>query len=124
MFEFVEGVAADGRAGGAVTAGEADAVGGVFFEPVDDVAPCAHVEGFFLTPDPFLSGLGVAGHDLGEEVLEVPAGRFATRHIRIDCPGVDDFEVWAGGEDCLPVQLRSKNLRQTYVLVELQGDWR
>jgi hypothetical protein len=54
----------------------------------------------------------------------VPAGRFTTRHIRIDCPGVDDFEVWAGGEDCLPVQLRSKNLRQTYVLVELQGDWR
>ncbi len=69
MFAFVEGVAADGRAGGAVTAGEADAVGGVFFEPVDDVAPCAHVEGFFLTPDPFLSGLGVAGDDLGEEVV-------------------------------------------------------
>jgi len=63
-------------------------------------------------------------HDLGEEILEVPAGRFTTRHIRIDVPGVDDFEVWAGGEDCLPVQLRSKNLRQTYVLVELQGDWR
>ena len=65
----MEGVAADGRAGGAVTAGEADAVGGVFLEPVDDVAPCAHVEGFFLTPDPFLSGLGVTGDDFGEEVV-------------------------------------------------------
>lgn len=62
-------------------------------------------------------------HDLGEEVVEVPAGTFTTRRIRIDVPGVDDFEVWAGGEDCLPVKLRSKGLRQTYELVEIEGDW-
>lgn len=63
-------------------------------------------------------------HDLGDDTIEVPGGRFATRHIRIDVPGVDDFDVWAGGEDCLPVRLRSDGLRQTYELVELEGDWR
>jgi hypothetical protein len=62
-------------------------------------------------------------HDLGDVELEVPAGRFTCRHIRIDVPGVDDFEVWAGGADCLPVRLRSDKLRQTYELVELDGDW-
>jgi len=39
-------------------------------------------------------------------------------------PGVDDFEVWAGGEDCLPVKLSSHGLRQTYLMTELEGDWR
>ena len=61
--------------------------------------------------------------DLGEVSIEVPAGRFACQHIRIEVPGVDDFEVWAGGSDCLPVRLRSDKLRQTYELVELEGDW-
>jgi hypothetical protein len=32
--------------------------------------------------------------------------------------------VWSGGEDCLPVRLRSDTLLQTYELVEMQGDWR
>jgi hypothetical protein len=63
-------------------------------------------------------------HDLGSERLSVPAGTFDTQHLRIDVPGVDDFEVWSGGEDCLPVQLRSKQLRQTYVLTEIEGDFR
>ena len=62
-------------------------------------------------------------HDLGEVELEVPAGRFGCRHIRIEVPGVDDFDVWAGGADCLPVRLRSDKLRQTYELVELEGHW-
>jgi hypothetical protein len=62
-------------------------------------------------------------HDLGEVQLEVRAGRFACRHIRIEVPGVDDFEVWAGGQDCLPVRLRSDKLRQTYELIELDGNW-
>jgi hypothetical protein len=62
--------------------------------------------------------------DLGDERITVPAGAFTTRRIRIDVPGVDDFEVWAGGEDCLPVKLRSKHLRQTYELVQIEGDWR
>jgi hypothetical protein len=63
-------------------------------------------------------------HDLGPETLTVPAGTFATQHLRIEVPGVDDFEVWSGGEDCLPVQLRSKYLRQTYVLTGIEGDYR
>jgi hypothetical protein len=63
-------------------------------------------------------------HDLGDERITVPAGSFDTRHIRIDVPGVDDFEVWAGGEDCLPVKLSSHGLRQTYLMTELEGDWR
>jgi len=63
-------------------------------------------------------------HDLGNERITVPGGTFDTRHIRIDVPGVDDFDVWAGGEDCLPVRLRSDGLQQTYELVEIEGHWR
>lgn len=63
-------------------------------------------------------------HDLGRERLTVPAGSFDTQHLRIDVPGVDSFEVWAGGEDCLPVQLRSHTLGQTYVLQEIAGNYR
>ncbi|MFO1426160.1 MAG: hypothetical protein U1F11_04135 [Steroidobacteraceae bacterium] len=63
-------------------------------------------------------------HDLGAARIEVPAGTFDTHHVRVEIPGVDDFDVWAGGEDCLPVQLRSRGLRQTYVLTEVEGDWR
>jgi hypothetical protein len=62
--------------------------------------------------------------DHGDERLKVTAGTFDTRHIRICVPGVDDFDLWAGGEDCLPVRLTSDYLNQTYELVELQGDWR
>jgi len=63
-------------------------------------------------------------YDLGDTKIEVAAGRFDVRHVRIEVPGVDDFEVWAGGEDCIPVRLRSDGLRQTYELVDLIGDWR
>lgn len=62
-------------------------------------------------------------HDFGDVELQVPAGRFSCRHICIEVPGVDDFEVWAGGADCLPIRLRSDKLRQTYELIELEGDW-
>ena len=62
--------------------------------------------------------------DLGRERIEVPAGNFDTRHISIDVPGVDQFEVWAGGEDCLPVKLLSHTLHQTYVLTEIEGQYR
>jgi hypothetical protein len=72
---------------------------------------------------PLQSGFSTI-RDLGDERVAVPAGEFATRHIRIEVPGVDDFEVWSGGEDCLPVRLRSDTLLQTYELVEMQGDWR
>ncbi len=73
----------------------------------------------------------------GPELIEVPAdyarvrdlgreriGDFDTHHVRIDVPGVDDFDVWAGGEDCLPVRLSSDGLGQTYELVEVEGDYR
>jgi len=62
--------------------------------------------------------------DLGEERVTVPAGAFDTRHIRVLVPGVDDFDVWAGGEDCLPVRLTSDVLKQTYELVRIDGAWR
>lgn len=73
----------------------------------------------------------------GPELIEVPAGYasvrdmgrarvgdFDTHHIRIEVPGVDDFDVWAGGEDCIPVRLSSDGLGQTYELVEVTGDYR
>jgi hypothetical protein len=62
--------------------------------------------------------------DLGSERITVAAGSFDTRHIRVLVPGVDDFDVWAGGEDCLPVKLTSDILKQTYELVEIDGEWR
>jgi hypothetical protein len=62
--------------------------------------------------------------DHGPEVIEGSAGRFDTRHIRIEVPGVDFFDVWAGGEDCLPVRLTSDVLNQTYELTAVSGDWR
>jgi hypothetical protein len=68
-----------------------------------------------------------AGHesveDHGDERVTVAAGTFDTRHIRICVPGVDDFDLWAGGADCLPVRLTSDHLNQTYELVEIDGDW-
>jgi hypothetical protein len=76
---------------------------------------------------PLLVPLGPAFsrvHDEGTERLECPAGTFEARHVRVEIPGVDDFDVWAAGEDCVPVQLRSHGLRQSYQLVELSGDWR
>ncbi len=76
---------------------------------------------------PELVSLG-QGHsrvlDLGPERVSVTAGTFDTRHIRVLVPGVDDFDVWAGGEDCLPVRLTSDVLGQTYELIEIEGDWR
>lgn len=62
--------------------------------------------------------------DCGEETLRVLAGEFRTRHVRIEVPGVDFFDVWAGGEDCLPVRLTSDTLGQNYELVAVEGDYR
>jgi hypothetical protein len=62
--------------------------------------------------------------DLGDEVVTVQAGRFDTHHIRVEVEGVDSFDIWAAGEDCLPVRLTSDGLGQTYELVELRGDVR
>lgn len=63
-------------------------------------------------------------HDLGPASIYGPAGRFDTHHVRIEAHGVDHFDVWAAGEDCLPVRLTSDMLNQTYELVEIEGDWR
>jgi len=62
--------------------------------------------------------------DMGIDQVKCPAGSFAAHHVRIDVPGVDDFDVWAAGEDCVPVRLSSDGLGQTYELVELSGDYR
>jgi hypothetical protein len=72
----------------------------------------------------------------GPELIEVPdgyatvrdlgrerVGGYDTHHVRIEVPGVDDFDVWAGGEDCLPVRLSSDGLGQIYELEALEGDW-
>ncbi len=62
--------------------------------------------------------------DQGNKSITVPAGRFDTRHVRIIVPNVDDFDVWAGGEDCLPVKSTSRGLKQTYEMVHIEGDYR
>ncbi len=62
--------------------------------------------------------------DRGEETVAMPAGEFLTRHIRIEVPGVDSFDVWAGGEDCLPVRLSSDTLDETYEMIAIEGNWR
>jgi hypothetical protein len=62
--------------------------------------------------------------DLGEERVRVPAGEFACTHVRIEVPGVDCFDVWAAGDDALPIRLTSDVLNQTYETVALEGEWR
>lgn len=62
--------------------------------------------------------------DLGKEVVTVPAGRFDTHHVRVEVSDVDSFDIWATGEDCVPVRLTSDGLAQTFELVELRGDAR
>ena len=62
--------------------------------------------------------------DFGQESVTVTGGRFDAHHIRISVPGVDDFDVWAAGEDCVPVRLTSDGLGQRYELVDIEGDWR
>jgi hypothetical protein len=62
--------------------------------------------------------------DLGDERITVPAGSFDCRHVRIEVPGVDHFDVWAAGDDALPIRLTSDGLNQTYETVALEGDWR
>lgn len=60
----------------------------------------------------------------GHEPVECAAGRFDALHLRIEVPGVDDFDIWAAGADAIPVRLSSDGLGQTYALVELEGEWR
>ena len=62
--------------------------------------------------------------DFGPEVVTVAAGRFDTHHVRVEVSDVDSFDIWAAGEDCVPVRLTSDGLGQTFELVELRGDCR
>ena len=62
--------------------------------------------------------------DCGHEPVVVAAGRFDAHHVRVDVADVDCFDIWAAGEDCVPVRLSSDGLRQTYELTELDGDVR
>ncbi|TXS92026.1 hypothetical protein FV139_14975 [Parahaliea maris] len=61
-------------------------------------------------------------HDLGLDEVTVPAGTFNAQRVLIEVPGVDDFEIWAYGQDCVPVQVISHGLNQYYHLVELEGE--
>ena len=51
-------------------------------------------------------------------------GGYDTHHVRIEVDGVDHFDVWAAGEDCLPVRLTSDGLGQVYEMVNVEGEWR
>lgn len=62
-------------------------------------------------------------HDLGRESIDVPAGNFTAHHARVEVSEVDSFDVWAAGEDCVPVLLTSDGLHQRYELLELSGDY-
>jgi hypothetical protein len=62
--------------------------------------------------------------DFGIEQVKVPAGCFEAHHVRVELSEVDSFDIWASGQDCVPVRLSSDGLGQYYELVELEGDVR
>jgi hypothetical protein len=74
--------------------------------------------------------IGIVEKDLewvGETTTEVPAGRFATRHLRIHMlmpymQGWPPIELWVHGEDVQLVRLSWALLDATYELVELSCD--
>jgi hypothetical protein len=67
---------------------------------------------------------GLAKFDyFGRETVTVPAGTFASEHYRFSFPN-DVLDIWAAGEDCLPIRSSSSSLKQHYELVELAGDYR
>jgi len=76
--------------------------------------------------------IGLAEKDLeyvGDEEIEVPAGRFRARHLRILPPKRDaanwaPLEIWVAGEDFQLLRMRWDVLKSTYDLVELDGDLR
>jgi hypothetical protein len=61
---------------------------------------------------------------IGLEDIEVPAGRFKGHHFQMVFKEYPPIDIWATGEDCIPIRLRWDLLKQTYDLVELNGDAR
>ncbi len=59
---------------------------------------------------------------VGPETVTVPAGTFATEHFTMTVvPRNKVNQVWAFGEDCIPVRMLTSDNRR-YELVELAGD--
>jgi hypothetical protein len=62
---------------------------------------------------------------IGPETVTVPAGKFAGEHYRVTFPATGRvLDVWAMGEDCVPLRLTSSASKQYYELAELQGEHR
>ena len=59
---------------------------------------------------------------IGMEEITVPAGTFQTEHFQFLVDGYPPIDIWAIGEDYVPVRLRWDYLKQTYDLVSLSGD--
>jgi hypothetical protein len=76
--------------------------------------------------------IGIVHKDLeyvGDETITVPAGSFATRHLRIlplmpEMAHWTPMDFWVTGTDCQLVRMRWDLLRSTYDLVELEGELR
>ena len=56
---------------------------------------------------------------IGPERVSVSAGEFDTEHFQLLFGDFSPIDVWAYGEDCIPVRLRWDHLAQTYELAEL-----
>jgi hypothetical protein len=59
---------------------------------------------------------------IGKEQIEVPAGNFETRHFQFLVADYPPIDIWTLGSDFIPVRLRWNLLKQSYDLVELEGD--
>lgn len=69
------------------------------------------------TPNDFISKKYI-----GKERLQVPAGSFDTQHFQFSVADSPPIDVWTLGSDFIPVRLRWDLLKQSYDLVELDGD--
>jgi len=59
---------------------------------------------------------------VGDEPIEVAAGNFETKHFQFFVADFPPIEIWTLGSDFIPVRLRWDLLKQSYDLVELEGD--
>jgi hypothetical protein len=59
---------------------------------------------------------------IGEEQIEVAAGKFDTQHFQFFVSDHPPIDIWTFGTDYIPVKLRWDLLKQSYELVELTGN--
>jgi hypothetical protein len=59
---------------------------------------------------------------VGAEQIEVAAGRFETEHFQFFVADYPPIDIWTLGADFIPVRMRWDLLKQSYELVELEGD--